>query len=360
MLWPLAGGSRRPIWIALALILSISLAAADNKPDVSLLLPGAITVDAKPIATFNKSGSPQVQFGALEWRGGLVLTSPSPNFGGWSGLVIDPDGKKFISISDSGVWLTGELTYTGAHPTGISNARIGPLLGEDGKPFGRKRDRDSEALALAGGTLDKGSLLVAFEQNHRILRYDVDGSGLSTVRGTLALPGEAKAMRRNTGLEAMTVMRGGPYEGTAVALSERFLNGEGNHTGWIWVDGVARRFNVENIGDFDLTDLASLEDGTLFVLERRFRWLEGVKMRLRKISPEELQPGRTAKGTVLIEAASDEEIDNMEGLALSRGPSGETIITMISDDNFNALLQRTVLLQFSLSEPQTAKARSGQ
>jgi hypothetical protein len=37
----------------------------------------------------------------------------------------------------------------------------------------------------------------------------------------------------------------------------------------------------------------------------------------------------------------------MEGIAAHRGASGETIITLISDDNFSAL-QRTLLLQFAL------------
>jgi hypothetical protein len=40
----------------------------------------------------------------------------------------------------------------------------------------------------------------------------------------------------------------------------------------------------------------------------------------------------------------------MEGVAVHRGERGETIITLISDDNFNHLLQRTILLQFSLRE----------
>ena len=38
----------------------------------------------------------------------------------------------------------------------------------------------------------------------------------------------------------------------------------------------------------------------------------------------------------------------MEGLAVHRGPAGETILTLISDDNFNRLAQRTVFLQFTL------------
>jgi hypothetical protein len=54
------------------------------------------------------------------------------------------------------------------------------------------------------------------------------------------------------------------------------------------------------------------------------------------------------EGEILIEAHHGQEIDNMEGLATHSGPNGETIITMISDDNFNHLMQRTILLQFAL------------
>ena len=40
----------------------------------------------------------------------------------------------------------------------------------------------------------------------------------------------------------------------------------------------------------------------------------------------------------------------MEGLAVHRGAGGETVLSMISDDNFNHLLQRTLFLQFTLIE----------
>ena len=348
--------TRATVVSALAIALP-TLALADSKPDISKLAPGPIAIEANPITDFKRGVSGETHFGRLEWRGGLELTSQSRYFGGWSGLVIDPDGRKFVSISDSGVWLTGELTYNGNRPSGVQGARIGPLLAEDGAPFKRDRDRDSEAVALVNGTVGNGSFLVAFEQNHRILRYDVSRDGFSPARGALPLPADAKKMRRNNGFEAMTVMRGGPYKGATVAMSERYLDRARNHTGWIWEGATPQKFNLENIGDFELTDIASLDDGTLFVLERRFRWLEGVKMRLRRLMPDELQPGRTARGEVLIESDYEFEIDNMEGLALSRGRPGETIITLISDDNFNHFLQRTVLLQFSLPEPQTAKAR---
>jgi hypothetical protein len=48
----------------------------------------------------------------------------------------------------------------------------------------------------------------------------------------------------------------------------------------------------------------------------------------------------------------------MEGLAAHRSPSGEIVLTIISDNNFNTLLQRNLLLQFTLLDDNAAgKAR---
>jgi hypothetical protein len=47
----------------------------------------------------------------------------------------------------------------------------------------------------------------------------------------------------------------------------------------------------------------------------------------------------------------------MEGLSVTRLKTGEVLITMISDDNFNHVLQRTVLLQFAVRDSAQAKAR---
>lgn len=347
---------------AILAFVAIIPSRAEPKPDIAKLQPGAIAISAAPIAKFDRTGGAETKFGKLTFRGGLVLTAPgNVNFGGWSGLVLDPDAKGFASVSDSGVWLTGTLTYdSGGQLSGVTGARIGPLLAQDGHPLKRGRDRDGEALALVSGSARNGSALVSFEQNARIARYDISPNGFSPALGFLPKPKSTQAMRRNNGLEAMTVMRGGPFKGAAIAMSERLLDRARNHTGWIWTGSEPQDFHLTNIGDFDVTDIASQEDGTLFVLERRFRWLEGVKMRLRRINAADLEPGKTADGEILIEANLENEIDNMEGLALTRSASGETIITMISDDNFNHFLQRTVLLQFALAATQTVKARPQQ
>ena len=156
------------------------------------------------------------------------------------------------------------------------------------------------------------------------------------------------------------MLRGGPQKGAIVALSERFPDGSGTrHTGWMLPAGRSAAatawstLHIHNIDGYDLTDCRGLPDGSLLVLERRFRWsswYEGVKMRLRRFAASELKPGPVMEGEILLEADMGFEIDNMEGLAVHRDASGQTVITMISDNNYNNFLQRTVLLQFTLDD----------
>ena len=171
--------------------------------------------------------------------------------------------------------------------------------------------------------------------------------------GYLKLPADARAMRDNQGIEALAVLQGGPRKGAIVAFAERLTRGSGYHTGWIWGaggSGEAQKFQLEDIDGFNITDAASLADGSLVVLERYFRWTEGVKVRLRLIPASEVAPGGRTAGRTLFQGDSSYEIDNMEGLAVHKAGAGETVLSLISDDNFNAFLQRTVFLQFTLIE----------
>ena len=349
--------SMRAAIFAVAFGLYPQLVLADAKPDIAGLKAGPIAVEAAIIRNFARAeGADQaLSSNKLTFRGGLALTSSSPNFGGWSGLVVGDDAKSLLSISDSGVWMSGKIVYDGTYPVGIADARLGPLLDRDGAPIGR--DRDSESIALETGTLEQGSVLVAFERRHRIERYELSSGAVSVDQGPVPLPAEARRMRPNQGLEGMTVMRGGPYKGSLIAFSERLYDLSRNHTGWLWTGKGPTTIHLKNVGDYDITDLSSLDDGTLYVLERRFRWTEGLKMRLRRIAPDELKLGRTMQGETLIEADLADQIDNMEGLSVTRLKTGEVLVTMISDDNFNHILQRTMLLQFTINGSGQAKAR---
>jgi hypothetical protein len=326
------------------------LRAEDKGPGVDLAAPQAVEVNARAVPYF-RSGAPDTRrFGDLEYRGGLVLTSPSEQFGGWSGLVMDADGRQLLSISDEGHWLTASVDYADKTPKALVRARMGPLLGLQGRPLRNKTEQDAESVALLEGSLERGTLLIGFEHKHRIGRFPIRAGDVQAPTENVALPPEARGMSTNEGLEAVAVIRAGPLKGSVVAFAERFTRGSGYHTGWIWVDGRPQRLQLRDIDRFNITDAAGLPDGGLLVLERYFRWSEGVKMRIRRLMPAEIKPGAKLDGQVVFQGDQAHEIDNMEGIAVHRGARGETVVSLISDDNFNHFLQRTVFLQFTLVE----------
>jgi hypothetical protein len=61
-----------------------------------------------------------------------------------------------------------------------------------------------------------------------------------------------------------------------------------------------------------------------------------------------LAPGATVDGTELMFADMGYQIDNLEGLSISRADNGDVLFTLVSDDNFSPL-QRTILLQFQFT-----------
>ncbi|MEZ5850279.1 MAG: esterase-like activity of phytase family protein [Hyphomicrobiaceae bacterium] len=316
-----------------------------------------IEVKTRKISSFSRTEPARRKFGSLEFRGGLVLTSPARAFGGFSGLTVDKDGKHFLAISDEGAWLSAAISYDGDTPVSIAEARLGPIQGLGGRQLDRKKDVDGESIALLDGDFRRGTVLIGFERNHRIGRFPVRDGIIGAPLGYLKLPAEARRMRRNKGFEAVTVLVAGRYKGSVVAFSERYPGSPHTHTGWIWTGGAPRKLTLPDIGGFELTDAASLRDGSLLLLERRFRWTEGVKMRIRRFTADSIRPGHVMEGKVLIEADLGSDIDNMEGLAVHYDGTGRPVLTLISDDNFNQFLQRTILLQFTLTEePQRASA----
>jgi hypothetical protein len=325
------------------------LAAAQDDAEPPLpSAPESIEVDARPIPHFERGKPDRKRFDRLEFRGGLVLTAPSASFGGWSGLALESDGSKLLAVSDIGGWLTADIAYQAGRPAALGGARLGPLLSSRGRPLGSKREKDAEGLTLLDGTIANGTALISFERLHRIGRFAIRKGEVEAPTSYLGLPADARRMSANQGLEALAVLKGGPLKGALVAFAERLTRGSGYHTGWVWVGGAPRPIHLQDIDGFDITDAAALPNGDLLVLERRFRWAEGVKMRIRRLAANEIAPGARLAGETLIQADSTFEIDNMEGLAVHRGTNGETVLSLISDDNFNRILQRTLFLQFTL------------
>ncbi len=344
-------GPRRPLALPLVLaaaVLAIGPALA-GKPSSVLDQPTRTTITAIPI-DFDRDHPEHKEFGKLVFRGGLNLFANSSYFGGYSALAIDPSGKSLLAISDAGSWLKATIDYDGRKLKGLSGAVLSPILGKDGKPLLEDADRDSEGMPLIDGNTEAGTAYVSFERNHRILRYPFTAESFGPPDGTVPLPPESKRMDANRGIEALAEIRTGKLKGTLVAFSERLLDKNGDLQGWL-IGGPtdAGAHSLKRIGGFDLTDASPLPGGGIVVLERRFRYSEGVQLRIRRIPETELKGGSLIQGETLLEANDSLNIDNMEGIAAHRSPTGEIIITLISDDNFSPL-QRTLLMQFALPE----------
>lgn len=290
------------------------------------------------------------RFGRLEWLGTLRLSSDSRDFGGLSGLAISASGDRILAVTDKGRWLRADIVYADGRPERIANARMGEIRGLGGRPLKGKSEQDAEGLALdSAGTLT-GKAYISFERKHRITVHHVTEKGIGPAIRHLRLPPRVRSAKRNGGVEAIARLRGGPSRGALLAFTENYLDRHGNHVGWLIGGRRPGMLTLKRRGGFSVTDMASLGNGDAIVLERRFRYSEGVKMRIRRIAAAAIRPGATLDGEVLFKADQLFEIDNMEGLAAHTDARGRTILTIVSDDNFNRVFQRTLLMQFAVVE----------
>ena len=319
-------------------------ASAQKTPDQAGLV--RIEIQAKPLIGFLPRDPQQRRFGALEFRGGLELSSSHKDFGGISSIRVERDGQRFLAVTDKGRWLRGNIRYSGKAPVGIADAEMAPIRGPDGRPITSRRWYDSEALALD----DAGIAYVGIERVHQILWFDYGKHGLLARGQPMRVPPEMKQLPSNKGIEGLVVgPKGSALAGALIAVSEKGLDSAGNIRGFIIGGPTPGVFTIKRSDEFDITDLALAPGGDLLVLERSFSFLRGAGLRIRRIALAAVTPGALLDGPVLLRADSGYQIDNMEGLSVHTTPDGDTVLTLISDDNFSRL-QRTLLLQFTLVE----------
>jgi hypothetical protein len=306
----------------------------------------SIEVNARPIPSFDPNDRAHTRFGSLEYRSGLALTSRFPGFGGLSGLRLDPKGERFISFSDKGSWFTGKIIYNGREMTGLTDVEAAPMLGSDGEPITTHRGwYDSESIGLDGSFV-----YIGLEGVNQVLRFDFS-KGFTRSRGEVVpLPAAVSKLPSNKGLEALVfVPKGMPLAGTLIAVSERGLDAKGNLIAFLVGGPSPGQFSVRRTEKFDVSDAVLLPSGDLLVLERKFSLLSGVGIRIRRIALASVAPGAVVDGPTIFNADLGNEVDNMEGIDAHLTPEGDTVLTMISDDNFS-MIQRTLLLQFTLVE----------
>ena len=313
--------------------------------ELSVAAPVSIEVNARPLPSFDTRDRGHLRFGSLEYRSGLILTSRFRGFGGLSGLRLDPKGERFIAISDKGTWFTGRIVYQGREMIGLDDVEAAPMLGPDGRPITARGWFDTESIALDGDVV-----YVGLERVNQMLRFDFSKGFTRSPGEVVPLPPAARKLPFNKGLEALVMVpKGLALAGTLLAFSERGLDAAGNIIAFMIGGKTPGQFSVRRTDNFDISDAVLLPSGDLLLLERKFSWLAGVGIRIRRITLKSVAPGAVVDGPSIFEANLGNEVDNMEGIDAHVAPEGDTVLTMISDDNFS-VIQRNLLLQFTLVE----------
>ncbi|MGY8637736.1 esterase-like activity of phytase family protein [Bradyrhizobium sp. 14AA] len=309
--------------------------------------PVGIEVNARPIPNFEPRDRSRTRFGSLEYRSGLVLTSPHRGFGGLSGFrFLDAKGERFLAISDQGTWFTGRIRYSGGKLAGLDDVEAAPVLNAEGRPITEKRLwYDTESLARDGSLV-----YVGLERVNQIMRFDFAKDGTRARGEVLAVPPALRKLPYNKGLEALVfVPKGMPLAGTLIAMSEGGFDADGNLVGFLIGGPSPGQFSIRRTDKQFISDAVLLPSGELLILERKFSWFTGIDIRIRSIPLKSIAPGAVVDGPMLFKADLGHEVDNMEGIDVHVTAEGETVLTLVSDDNFS-LLQRTLLLQFTLVE----------
>lgn len=276
-------------------------------------------------------------FGSLTLISAFQLESRDKRFGGLSGLSIGGDGKLY-AISDRGYWLSASMLMdANGALVDLSDWRIAPILTPAQTPV-QGEWRDAEALAVA----HDGSFLVAFEGVHRIWRYSPPPHTFESTPIPVPIPPAMALAPSNGGLEALTVLA----DNRLLAITETFENPDGTLKSWVIDRDQFTELSYLPSKGFSVTDCAALDNGDIFVLERRYVPFGILSTKLKLLNASSLQASAKLVGRELLGLEQPLAVENYEGIAVQQTSKG-TMIFMVSDDNYS-WFQQTLLLQFLL------------
>jgi hypothetical protein len=323
---------KRLAWLPLALVATVALPEANAPGDAIPVRSAAVPLDPRDAG--------KTRVGRLEFRGGLHVTSDDPRFGGLSALAVSGDGSHLMAVTDQGGWLTARIGYDErGFLKDVSEARMGVLHGPSGRPLEGKEYQDAESMAV----LPDGSVMVGFERHHRLWRFPAGGTALDNNPMPQRVPNNLYKAPMNGGIEAL----GSLWDGRLFALTEYWIDKDmvrgwlGGGAGW-WEIGY--RFE----GAYRPSDAGVMANSDLAVLERAYNPNRGIiGIRVAHVRTSDLRRGARIKAELLAEFLPPLTLDNFEGIACRANEKGETILYLVSDNNFSDK-QRTLLMMFAL------------
>jgi len=286
---------------------------------IGAALAGAIAIAAAA------SGGEARFVASYTWR------MDDPAFGGFSGLELSQDGRRFTAMSDRAGIVSGTLERQDGRIVAVQAGAVANLMDDKGQPQSQA-EGDSEGLAVDGN----GRVFVSYEGTSRVWAYDTPDRAMPLPRAEAF-----KRLQTNSSLEALAI----DARGRLYTLPER--SGELTRPFPVWRYDKGRwtqPFDIPRRGGFLAVGADIGPDGRFYLLEREFTGV-GFRSRVRRFDMAE---DALSGETTLFESHLLRH-DNLEGLAVWRDEAGAIRLTMISDDNFN-FFQRTQLVEYTVPE----------
>ncbi|TDI61927.1 MAG: hypothetical protein E2O92_02090 [Alphaproteobacteria bacterium] len=304
--------------------------------------PVVVSAESVPLVP-GDSGTTRV--GQLKYRGGLRLTSEHNRFGGLSGLLVDPKTMEILAVSDRGLWWHSYLVHEDGKLVGVRQSTLAAVKDMSGDPL-VGYGADIEGLA----TDNAGHVFVSLERVHQVLAFEFPGPHPLSValnEETQAIdrfvPPNSDSLTPNAAMEALVYLD----KGVLLAVTEGSFNSDNTTKGWLILGAKFNELSYLIRDMFFPVSMALLPDGNILTLERRYTPALGSAIRLCIIQRQDVKPGATLPCDQIAEIASPMTVDNFEGLRVVEGAHGETLVYILSDDNFNPM-QDTLLLMFEL------------
>lgn len=253
------------------------------------------------------------------------------DFGGFSGLVMDPDGAGLVAVSDRGGIWTARIARDGAgRIAAVTTTSVVLPRDSRGQPQTGFLS-DAEALTVA----KDGRLMVGYEGLTRVAGYDLpDLVPKATDRWD-----RFRALWGNEAIEGLATLP----DGRLLAVIET-ADADGAYPTYLlgpqgWQDGPT----IPGADGYAASGADVGPDGRLYLLERWYGPGLGFATRLRVFPAT---PGDFGTGRTILETRPG-QLDNMEGISVWRRGDGELVATLVSDDNFS-LFQKTELAELPI------------
>ena len=304
--------------------------------------PGRIEITAKPLV-LDSSHPERTRLGDLHFLGAWELTGPDRSFGGLSSLYILPDGR-VRALNDTATLFTFPQPGAAGIGPGIGEVRWLPEI-RTRKGRWKPGTTDSESMAHDPRT---GTVWVGFEMTQMICRYTADMAKATACR---TWP-EMRNWTETSSIESMARLEDGRFlviaeGGHGAGEGRDALLFEGDPAREDTPSPIVMQYNPP--AGYDPTDAVSIGNGKLLVLNRRATVYEGFTAIITLVDIGGAGPGKPLPGRDVARLTPPVLADNFEGLALERGPDGQHILWVLSDDN-HLFFQRTLLLKFALPD----------